>query len=226
MRPLLIVLWAAYLVFLVGGIGSHVLYGGTPANMVWAAPFFLALASAIVIASAPQWWKPLAISAAVGFIAEVIGVKTGWPFGQYLYTGVLQPLFAGVPIVVAGAWMILFAYVAQMRVHPILSALWMTSIDLVIDPLASNDLAYWKWHEGGPYFGVPILNFIGWFAVCLIIFYIPRARAPRSSSIQMLGRTVIFFFCAIAAAHHYLFPAFFGVALAALGYWRFRRTIQ
>jgi uncharacterized membrane protein len=118
--------------------------------------------------------------------------------------------------------MILFAYVCQMRVPPILSALWMTAIDLVIDPLAANNLAFWVWRDGGPYFGAPVVNFIGWFAVSLIIFYIPCERAPRSASIQMLGRTILFFFCAISAAHHYLFPAFFGVALAALGYWRFR----
>jgi uncharacterized membrane protein len=215
-------LWAVYLVLFVGGIMSHVLYGGTPANMAWAAPLFLALASAIVLASEPAWWKPLIIAAGVGFFAEMIGVRTGWPFGQYTFTGVLQPLVAGVPVVVAGAWMILFAYVCQMRVNPVLSALWMTAIDLVIDPLAANELAFWQWRDGGPYFGVPVINFIGWFAISLIIFYIPREPAPRSPSIQMLGRTVLFFFCAIAAAHHYLFPALFGVALAAVGYWRFR----
>jgi uncharacterized membrane protein len=208
----LAILWAVYLVFLAGGIMSHVMYGGTPANMVWAAPFSLALAAAIVVASAPEWWRPVSIAAAIGLVAELIGVKTG----------VLRPLVPGVPVAVAGASMILFAYVAQMRVHPVLSALWMTAIDLVIDPLAANDLAYWQWRDGGPYFGVPILNFIAWFAVSLIIFYIPRETAPRSASIQMLGRTVLFFFCAIAAAHHYLFPAFFGLGLAALGYWRFQ----
>ena len=56
----LALLWAVYLVFLVGGIGSHILSGGTPANMLWAAPFFLALASAIAIASAPPGGCPCA----------------------------------------------------------------------------------------------------------------------------------------------------------------------
>lgn len=205
-RLLFAALWAVYLLFLVGGIMSHVLYGGPPANMAWTAPTFLALASAIVLVSASEWWKPLVIAAGVGFLAAKI----------------LQPFVAGVPVMFAGLWMILFAYVCQMRVHPVLSALWMTAMDLVIDPLAANELSYWHWRDGGPYFGVPLINFIGWFAVSLIVFYIPREPAPRSASIQMLGRTVLFFFCAIAAAHHYLFPAFFGLALAAAGYWRFR----
>jgi putative membrane protein len=218
-------LWGVYLVFLVGGIGSHILYGGTPANMLWAAPFFLALASAIAVVSVPAWWKPLLGAAIIGLIAELTGVRTGFPFGHYQYTPVLQPLVGGVPIVVAGAWMVLFAYVSQMRVHPALAALWMAAIDLVIDPLAAHDLGYWEWLQDGPYYGIPTVNFAGWFAVCLIIFYLlSRFPAPRSASVAMLGRSIIFFFAAIAAAHHYLFPAFFGIALAALGYWRFRSS--
>lgn len=218
-------LWAVYIVFLGGGIGSQVLYGGTPANMVWAAPFFLALASTIAVASVPSWWKPLLGAAAIGFVAELIGVKTGFPFGHYEYTGVLFPLVGGVPVVVAGAWMVLFAYVSQMRVHPALAALWMAGIDLVIDPLAAHDLGYWSWLQDGPYYGIPTVNFAGWFGVSLIIFYaLGRYPAPRSSSVAMLGRSIIFFFAAIAAAHHYFLPAFFGVALAALGYWRFRSS--
>jgi putative membrane protein len=197
-----------YLVFFAGGILSHVLYGGIPAQWAWTAPVFLALASAIVVASAPAWWRPLVvavIAAGVGFLAAMAGGRAA-----------LQPL------VWAGLWVVLFAYVCQMQVKPVLSALWMTAIDVVIEPLASNDLAYWQWRDGGTYFGVPVINFAGWFAVSLILFYIPREPAPRSASIQMVGRTMLFFFCAIAAAHHYLFPAFFGVALAAAGYWRFR----
>jgi uncharacterized membrane protein len=218
----LALLWAAYLVFLAGGIVSHVLYGGTPDRFSWTTPVLLVLASAIAVASAPTWWRPLAIAAGVGFLAEIIGVHTGWPFGHYRFTTTLRPLVAGVPVAVAGAWLVLFAYVAQLRLHLIISALWMTAIEMVIDPVAANELAYWEWRDGGPYFGVPVTNFIGWFAVSAIIFYIAREPAPRSASIQMLGRTALFFFCAIAAAHHYLFPAFFGLALAAGGYWRFR----
>ncbi len=220
---LLILLWAVYLFFFVGGIGSHIFTGGTPANMLWAAPVYLALASAIALVSLPNWWKPMAAAAGIGLIAELIGVRTGFPFGHYQYTGVLRPLVGGVPIVVAGAWMVLFAYVSQMRVHPALAALWMAALDLIIDPLAANDLGYWQWLQDGPYYGIPTVNFAGWFGVSLIIFYLlGRFPPPRSSSIAMLGRSIIFFFAAISAAHHYLFPAFFGVALAAVGYWRFR----
>jgi uncharacterized membrane protein len=224
-RGVLAALWVIYLVFLVGSIGSQVISGGTSANMLWAAPLLLALASAIAYASVPGWWMPLSAAAGIGFVAELTGVRTGFPFGHYRYTEVLHPMAWGVPIVAAGAWMVLFAYVSQMRVHPALAALWLVAIDLVIDPLASNDLGYRQWLQDGPYYGIPSINFAGWFAVGLIIFYaLGRFPVPRSSSVAMLGRTIIFFFAAIAAVHHYLFPAFFGVALAGFGYWRFRSS--
>jgi putative membrane protein len=137
----------------------------------------------------------------------------------------MQPLIGGVPVFVPGAWMVMFAYVSQMRVHPALSALWIAAIDLLMEPLAAHDLGYWEWLQDGPYYGVPTVNFAGWFAVSLIIFYLlARYPPPRSASVAMLGRVNIFFFSAIAAAHHYFFPAFFGAALAALGYWRFRSS--
>jgi uncharacterized membrane protein len=224
-RALLSLFWAAYSVFLVGGIGCHVLYGGTPANLAWAASVLLALTSAIAIVSVPAWWKPLLAAAGIGFIAEVIGVKTGFPFGHYRFTDALQPLMGGVPALVPGAWLVMFAYVSQMRVPPALAALWMAGIDMLIDPLAAHELGYWEWLQGGPYYGIPTVNFAGWFAVSLIIFYLlARYPAPRSASVAMLGRTSIFFFSAIAAAHHLYFLAFLGAALAALGYWRFRSS--
>jgi putative membrane protein len=224
-RTALAALWTVYGVFLIGGIGSHVLFGGTPVGMAWAPSFFLALASAIAVVSIPSWWRPLAGTAVIAFAAELIGVRTGFPFGLYEHSGALRPLVLGVPVVVAVAWMVLFAYVSQMRVHPALAALWMTGIDLVIEPIAGHELESWRWLQDGPYYGIPTVNFAGWFGVSLIMFYVlGRYPPPRSSSVATLGRTIIFFFSAIAAAHHYLFPAFFGVALAALGYWRFRSS--
>ncbi len=218
-------LWAVYLLFLIGGIASHVLYGGTPANMAWAAPSSLALAAAIAYLSIPKWWMPLTAAALVGFIAELIGVRTGFPFGHYQFTEALRPVMWGVPPVIACVWLVLFAYVSQMRVHPALAALWMAAIDMVIEPLGSNDLGYWTWLQDGPYYGIPTVNFAGWFAVSLIIFYLlARYPPPRSASVAMLGRSMIFLFAAVAAAHHYFLPAFLGGALAAVGYWRFRSS--
>src|SRR5207248_2740604 len=45
----------------------------------------------------------------------------------------------------------------------VLSAMVMTAWDLVVDPLMSGpSVGAWVWEEGGPYFGVPLRNFVGW----------------------------------------------------------------
>jgi Carotenoid biosynthesis protein len=153
--------------------------------MIWAASFLLVLASAIALASAPSWWMPMCAAAGIGFIAEQIGVRTGFPFGHYRFTDVLRPSAGGVPILVAGAWMVMFAYVSQMRVHPALAAAWMAALETIIEPVASNELGYWQWLQDGAYYGVPPVTFGGWFAVGLIIILYAQ---PLSAATQLIDR--------------------------------------
>ena len=187
-RSALAALWLAYAVFWIGGVGGHLLYGGTPANMRWTAPLFLALASLLVVVSNPADWPACAISFAAGFLAEAIGASTGYPFGRSI------PVWAG--------------------------ALAMTLFDLVIDPLAANTLGYWKWTSAGPYFGVPLSNFAGWFCVSFLILTILRARPARSVGVVLTGCSILIFFALVSIAHHYFVPAGIGVTLCALPWWR------
>mgnify|MGYP003693687693 CR=1 FL=1 len=46
----------------------------------------------------------VAISVGIGFVAEVVGVRSGIPFGSYRYADSLGPRLAGVPIIVGLAW--------------------------------------------------------------------------------------------------------------------------
>ena len=223
-HPVARLLWAAYLFLWLGGVGSHLLTGGTPANMAWAAPVFLALAGVIAILSEWPRWQPLALAMGTGFVAEAIGVETGYPFGTYSYTPVLAPALLGVPLVVAGAWMILFVYVRQMRLGVLLSAAAMAALDLVIDPLAAGFLGYWKWQSAGPYYGVPGINFAGWFAVSVLLFALTPKHPQTNREAVWLGSSILLFFGAIAAVHGYFFPASLGVALAVTGYFRSMRS--
>jgi uncharacterized membrane protein len=220
-RSLPVTLWFAYSVFWIGGVGGHLLYGGTPPEMRWTAPLFLALASLLVIASHPGDWRACAISLAAGFLAEAIGVATGYPFGSYTYTQALAPSLLGVPLVVAGAWMILIAWVRQLKIPVWAGALAMTLFDLVIDPLAANTLRYWKWSAGGPYYGIPICNFAGWLAVSFIILTILRTPPARSIGVFFTGCSILIFFALVGAAHHFYLPAGMGILLCGLGCWKF-----
>ncbi len=227
-------LWAAYLFLWVGGVGTHIVQGSTPPDMAWAAPVFLALAAvflalAAVIAIRSEWprWREIALAAGVGLLAEAVGVATGYPFGSYTYTSVLAPALLGVPIVVVGAWMILFLYVREMRVGVILSAAAMAAIDLVIDPLAANTLGFWHWQIGGPYYGVPLLNFAGWFAVSIPIFFFAPKLFPPNRQAVWLGTSILLFFTALAVVHAFFVPALIGALLAGTGYfWSTRYKTQ
>jgi putative membrane protein len=222
-KVILTALAGVYVTLWVGGVSAHILRGGPPPDAQWAAPIFLLLAGLIVLVTAsPANLGGLLAAAGIGFIAEYIGVSCGFLFGRYVYTETLQPLLLGVPLVMASAWMILFAYVKQMLLpfklskpaEMIISGIWMVAIDLLIDPLAANRLGYWRWIEVGAYYGVPARNFLGWFAVSFMIFGIIRQRPQSDSWARSMGLSILLFFTVIALAYQLALAASVGIALS------------
>jgi putative membrane protein len=41
--------------------------------------------------------------------------------------------------------------------------------DLALDPAMSYATLYWVWGEAGPYYGMPLLNLVGWYATGLVL---------------------------------------------------------
>lgn len=216
-KPALVALCSAYGLMWTGGVVSQFVWGHRPSDTAWTSPLFLLLATAIVFQFADLHASLRLLAAGViGFVAEAAGVHFGVPFGAYGYTSELGFSTLGVPVVIAGAWIILVAYSrALFGPHSVwLPAAWMTAIDLLIDPLAANSLGFWQWFEPGPYFGVPLLNFAGWFLVSALIFLLCRFRAPQQAG--WLGVSVVAFFTAIAVAHRMWVPAGIGAVIASV----------
>ncbi|GII84003.1 membrane protein [Sphaerisporangium siamense] len=130
-----------------------------------------------------------AAAAAVGYAAEWIGIRTGLPFGDYRYGGLLWPSPGGVPLIVALAWagMGLAAWAVACRIVPGRSrrraaaraatgALALTAWDLFLDPQMTR-LGLWEWADAGPYRGVPLSNFAGWLVVSLLVMVVIGAVA-------------------------------------------------
>lgn len=223
---ILTVLVIAYVIMWAGGIISYLFLNGPPSDAQWTAPAFLLLAGLIVI-STTNWRERVAmiIAAVIGFAAEVIGVRYGIPFSRYYYTESLAPLLIGVPLVMMSAWMVLVAYVRQMVLFVrmpiwlelVIAGVWMTAIDLVIDPLAAGRLGYWRWIEGGAYYGVPAQNFFGWFIVSLIIFvvihFLIRQRPELNVGSMRTGLSIVMFFTLIALASKLWIAGFVGLCL-------------
>ena len=70
----------------------------------------------------------------------------------------------------------------------------------MIDPLASNQLGYWRWAERGAYFGVPLKNFAGWFVVSLAAFAVLRKKFEAGQTASLTGLSIILFFTLLALA--------------------------
>jgi putative membrane protein len=112
------------------------------------------------------------------WLAEWIGHTTGLPFGDYTYSDVLQPQLLGVPLLIPLAWWMMLPpawAVASAVVAPqkrltfaAVAGLAFTAWDLYLDPqMVSRGL--WLWADPGPYFGIPLLNFFGWWLVSALV---------------------------------------------------------
>jgi uncharacterized membrane protein len=121
----------------------------------------------------------------VAWLAEFSSTRTGIPFGLYHYTEDTrgQELFiANVPLMdslsftfLAYASFCLARFVWARRAPSVtaltlLSGALMMLLDVVIDPLAVRGDRWFLgrifyYPAGGPYFGVPWSNFLGWFVV-------------------------------------------------------------
>lgn len=121
----------------------------------------------------------VAAAGSIGFGAELLGVRTGKPFGPYDYSGQLGPKVGDVPLMAAAAWALLArpSRVAgelaaagrgpAARVAAAAGAL--TAWDVFLDPRMVRE-GYWRWPSGGRYEGIPATNYLGWFATGLVIF--------------------------------------------------------
>ncbi len=109
---------------------------------------------------------------------EMLGVATGFPFGRYHYTDRLGPLLLGlVPYLIPISWVIMLypSLVIATRILPAGSSRWgwrlgvaalaataLTAWDLVVDPVMVSR-QHWVWEQPGPYFGIPLSNYFGWW---------------------------------------------------------------
>jgi putative membrane protein len=139
------------------------------------------------------------LSAAIAWAYEQVGVMTGVVFGAYHYTDYLGARLGEVPLLIPLAWfmMIYPSYVIAniaLEGRPIgtpsgarvlvrlaaVSAAVMTAWDLVIDPILSGpSVKAWIWETGGPYFGIPIQNFLGWLLTTFTVYLAYRAVEQR-----------------------------------------------
>lgn len=133
----------------------------------------------------------LVLCLGISNVMENVGVLTGFPFGRYYYTDVLGPKLFLVPLLIGPAyfgtgylsWVLATVLLDADRRRdalatvavPVVATFIMVGWDLCLDPGSSTIARIWVWQDGGPYFGVPFVNYLGW-ALTVFLFFMAFAR--------------------------------------------------
>lgn len=129
-----------------------------------------------------------------GMITEMIGVNTGWLFGEYAYGSVLGPKWNGVPLLIGGNWFVIlycsgslvkqFQEWLQKKYDPngetltnrinifslvVDGALVATLFDWVMEP-AAIQLGFWHWQSPE----IPLYNYVCWLVISSFLLFLFR----------------------------------------------------
>ncbi|PNY81635.1 carotenoid biosynthesis protein [Deinococcus koreensis] len=121
-----------------------------------------------------------ALAFLVGLGVEVLGSRTGVPFGQYTYAGAPAPTLLGVPLIVPLGWFALTLTASCLSGgRPWLAGLLMMLWDVGLEPLMTAQ-GYWTWSDPlGLWAGAPLQNFLGWWAVGTFLAWLFTGLAPH-----------------------------------------------
>ena len=117
---------------------------------------------------------------AVGAAAELLGTQTGVPFGAYVYGDFLGAKIAGhVPWFIPPSWyavsLVAYDLARRLRAGPVATVVWgalfMVLWDVALDPAMSRAFPFWTYGAEGFFFGMPLSNWLGWFATSLVIVW-------------------------------------------------------
>lgn len=138
------------------------------------------------------------ISFTIGYLAELVGTQTGFPFGNYQYLQNLGPKLIAVPILIGVNWF-LMAYASRLWANgllkshlaqALLASLLMVSVDFFIEPIAAT-LGFWQWDNDI----IPTENYFGWLAVSFIVqLLFPKSLQGENNLIAKWYLLVIFLF--------------------------------
>lgn len=181
------VVFVLVVVYLVGLVGLYI--PQTQALFMALTPVNLAVSAILLFAFHRHWNKDFFIFIFTIYLAglgiEMIGVNTGWPFGEYKYGPSLGTKVLNTPLMIGINWLLLVyttgfisRKVPVIRVvRALIGALLMVALDLVLEPVAIQ-LDFWTWAEGD----IPMQNYIAWFVIAFVFHLLYQALRFRKSN--------------------------------------------
>jgi putative membrane protein len=202
--PIALVLWALAAASVLSHVVSIVLHlpqAVTGAMLALSLLLFGLLHGGVTYGRRGIVWF-IVICLGVSNLFENLSILTGFPFGWYHYTNAMGPRLFMVPLQIGPAyfgvgylsWTLARAILGDESgrlngilsfATPVIASFIMVSWDLTIDPMMSTITGNWIWQHGGSYFGVPLVNFLGWYLTVYVFFqlfalYVRRTRpAPQ-----------------------------------------------
>lgn len=162
------------------------------------------LSSLILILAFHRGWNNSFLIFAVlaftlGFLSELIGIHTGYLYGDYIYGASLGTKLWGVPLVIGVNWFVLVYLTGSLFQKSVsndyyaafLAAICMTALDYVMEPVAVM-LDFWSWK----FDLVPMSNYLGWLGVSFIIQLIYRKMKFEKENLlapYLLLALIVFF---------------------------------
>ena len=192
-------LYFLILVYISGSIGFVI----NPSFFSPFTPYTLLLTCFVFLIHSPLANKKFIFAffsiALLGFIIEVVGVKTGLIFGKYSYGNGLGYKFLNVPLVMSINWAMLICagIIVVSRIFAnkttvlVVAALLVTLIDLLIEQVAPK-LDFWQFEGGLP----GLYNYLSWIGVAFFtsyFFYPTIINGNRTVSLIILILQIIFF---------------------------------
>ncbi len=192
------VLLALWVVTLVTMPTLERMWGERAMTLGISAGVILQAALVVILLVSAHGWRNAALSALaiviLGWIAEFIGLRTGFPFGYYAYTERLKPQLGHVPVLIPIAWLMMlppawavsYSITGETRgiAFILVSGLAFTVWDLYLDPQMVR-WRLWTWSDRMKrvpgIFSIPWTNYAGWFAVSALITLViaPDVSSPE-----------------------------------------------
>lgn len=191
--------YGGYVLIFFHTIGLFLLGADWRQNFVFLTPYNLLLMLVVFLLASdrPKNWGLYMAPIVLGYIIEVVGTNTGWPFGAYTYGTALGPRIFSTPLMIGVLWWVLIRawfdlserWTQNAWAKSFITGTAMVLMDVLIEPVAI-ELGFWTWAE----VEVPVANYISWFVLATLF---ARATAGGNTknpqSLWVIAVLTVFF---------------------------------
>jgi putative membrane protein len=204
-NPWVLLLVSSHLMGVVGFLVPQIdqLLGQVGLSFAALTPFHLLLVGYILSRfhhpKSKKFWGTAGAVAILGYAVEVLGVNTGFPFGNYTYGSALGFKLFATPLLIGLNWLVLvytFSSIASVMLYDssrwlqaAASATALTLFDVLVEPVAIA-LDFWWW-EGTT---IPAENFLAWWALSFIFSVMMVQLNKVNPVVWWVGFCQLFFF--------------------------------